>query len=67
MRRLTSAVRGAGAAVMAAGALMFYLPMNLAQSLIVTGVVMAGMTVALYLTRRAVVDPVNAASPATES
>lgn len=38
--------------VMVAGALMFYLPMTLAQSLIVTAIVIAGLSVALYLTRR---------------
>lgn len=52
-------------AVMAAGALMFYLPMRLAQSLAVTFIVFVGMSVALYLTRRRVTDAGVLASPPT--
>jgi uncharacterized membrane protein len=37
--------------VMVSGALMFYLPMSLVQSLTITCLVLIGMTVALYLTR----------------
>jgi drug/metabolite transporter (DMT)-like permease len=40
------------ATVMVAGALMFYLPMSLGQSLAIAAVVMVGMSLALYLTRR---------------
>jgi len=40
------------ATVMVAGALMFYLPISLDQSLLVAAVTLAGMCVALYLTRR---------------
>jgi drug/metabolite transporter (DMT)-like permease len=40
------------ATVMVAGALMFYLPMSLDQSLILAAVTLAGMSAALYLTRR---------------
>jgi len=40
------------ATVMVAGALMFYLPVSLGQSLTVAAVVLTGMGVALYLTRR---------------
>jgi drug/metabolite transporter (DMT)-like permease len=55
------------ATVMVAGALMFYLPMSLGQSLTITVVVLAGMSVALYLTRRrgAEAAPSMAASPAS--
>jgi uncharacterized membrane protein len=38
--------------VMVAGALMFYLPMTLPQSLAVTTIALVGMTIALYVTRK---------------
>ena len=40
------------ATVMVAGALMFYLPMDLDQSLTLAAITLVGMGVALYLTRR---------------
>jgi len=55
------------AAVMAAGALMCYLPMSLAQSLMVTSLVTMGMIVALYFTRRRLAESVAVVTPAIES
>lgn len=40
------------ATVMVAGALMFYLPLTLKQSLIMTAITLVGMSIALYVTRR---------------
>ncbi len=44
------------ASVMASGALMFYLPMSLKQSLTVSVIVLIGMSASLYLTRHQAVN-----------
>lgn len=51
------------ATVMVSGALMFYLPMNLMQSVIVTISVLIGMSIALYLTRHQTASSAEAIAP----
>ncbi len=48
------------ATVMVAGALMFYLPLTITQSLIVTLITLIGMGIALYVTRNQKRETVNA-------
>ena len=58
------------ATVMVSGALMFYLPMNMTQSLTLTGFVLVGMSIALYLTRKrnsVVLEPATAPEVSSES